>query len=747
MSSARNKISGRHQLQWVVLLLGIAVVLPTVCLLWFMSQAVKNERLVVRQKLIEVYTEQLGNITDKIEQKWAGRLELLDRLGRMNRTPIETFGIVTHRQKETAEQTGCAAVVIYDANGRLLYPIFTSADDYPEKLPDAFNQAWEIEYTEGDYSRAEAYYRRIAEANPSSYTALLALMGRVRCLRKAGQIDGAVEICTDIAYGDRAGQLGHSSISLIVQARVLLVELEKESPTGIKRADLQRLVNSAIDYTPSESTDFLPMPSDSRQFVLGRSLEFLQTSRWSQQFEPEILKAKVLLAAEQLASSAAEQLGGSRTPRTLSTEDVDALVSSFGRILNAIEDSNWPAKLGVDTSVAKRLVEAAQKADSAMERKPRQLAFASRGDDTLFRIPTTEDVFAMYHRAGEYVYLLLQRPENVRSDIGLLEEKLGGFGLSYRVVDETGSYVAGLEQQGQPALFSTALGSFFAGWHLELYSSEANIFAKAASRQIAVYTWTGVLVIFLILAAGGFTARTVTKQIRLNKLKNDFIATVSHELKTPLASMRVLVDTLLEGNIRDQKQADEYLHLTAKENERLSRMIDNFLTFSRMERNKKAFEIIDTNPVTIAADAVEAVRTKFDTAGCGLDVQIEHNLPNVGADHDAMVTVLVNLLDNACKYTYDDKRISLRVYAENKHICFEVADNGVGLTRRRTKKIFERFYQADSSLSRRVEGCGLGLSIVKFIVDAHKGKISVQSKPGKGSTFRVKLPACTNKAD
>jgi len=747
LSSGRAKIGGRHQLQWVVLLLGIAVVLPTVCLLWFMSQAVRNERLVVRQKLIEVYTEQLGDITAKIERKWAEQLELLDRLGRMNRAPIETFGIVSGQEQRGDEGESCCSIVIYDANGRLLYPIPAAEDGYSQKLPDTFNQAWEIEYVEGNYARAEAYYRGIAEKNPGGYPVALARMGQVRCLRKAGQIDRAVKLCSKLAYADTSARPDSASISLTTQARVLLVELEKESQAGVKRADLQRLVNSAIDYTPKEDSDFLPMSSDSRQFLLGKALEFLQTGQWAEQFEPEISRATELLAAEQLASSTVEQLGGSGTSRTLSAEDVHALVSSFGSILEAIQDSNWPAKLGVDTSMAKRLVEAAQKADSSMQRKSGGVSFASRSNDTLFRIIPSKDVFAMYHRTGGYVYLLLQKAESVRSALGPLAEKLSGLGLSCRVVDETGRYVAGLEHQGRPVLFSAGLGRFFPGWRVELYSGEAGIFEKAASRRIAIYTWTGALVIVLILGAGGIAANTVTRQIRLNRLKNNFLATVSHELKTPLASMRILVDTLLEGNIRDRRQADEYLHLTAKENERLSRMIDNFLTFSRMERNKKAFEIADCNPADIAADAVEAVRTKFSTAGCRFDVQIDDNLPDVPADHDAMVTVVVNLLDNACKYTYDDKRISLSVYSEGGYVCFSISDNGVGLTRRQTKKIFARFYQADSSLSRRSEGCGLGLSIVKFIVDAHKGKISVQSKPGKGSSFTVKLAAGIGKAD
>lgn len=244
----------------------------------------------------------------------------------------------------------------------------------------------------------------------------------------------------------------------------------------------------------------------------------------------------------------------------------------------------------------------------------------------------------------------------------------------------------------------------------------------------------------MILTAGGFAGQAVSRQIKLNKLKNDFIATVSHELKTPLASMRVLVDTLLEGNYDDQKQVTEYLRLTSKENERLSRLIDNFLTFSRMERNKQAFDIASVSPAEIANVAAEAMQAKFEKDKVKFSLNISKPLPMINADKDAIVTVLVNLLDNAYKYTGDDKCIELRVFAEDNYVCFLVTDNGIGMTRRQIKRIFDRFYQVDHSLSRQAGGCGLGLSIVKFIVDAHKGKITVESKPGKGSEFTIRVP-------
>jgi two-component system phosphate regulon sensor histidine kinase PhoR len=140
----------------------------------------------------------------------------------------------------------------------------------------------------------------------------------------------------------------------------------------------------------------------------------------------------------------------------------------------------------------------------------------------------------------------------------------------------------------------------------------------------------------------------------------------------------------------------------------------------------------------------EAVRTKYASHNCQFAVDIAENLPEISADHDAMVTVLVNLLDNACKYTSDQKQITLKVFTEGDYICFSVSDNGIGLARRHIRRIFDSFYQVDNSLARKAEGCGLGLSIVKFIVDAHKGKITVESKPGKGSTFAVRIPVWKN---
>ncbi len=245
----------------------------------------------------------------------------------------------------------------------------------------------------------------------------------------------------------------------------------------------------------------------------------------------------------------------------------------------------------------------------------------------------------------------------------------------------------------------------------------------------------------LSLIAAAFIGR----QMKLARLKNDLIANVTHELKTPLASMRVLVDTLIDGRLPEESQRREYLEMIAKENIRLSRLIDNFLTYSRIERSKIAFVMEDADPADIAADAAEALQERLASPNCHFESKIAPDLPPINADRDAMVSALLNLLDNALKYSGDEKEISLRVFGQGGKVRFEVADNGVGLSRGELKRIFDRFYQADLKLSRQAGGCGLGLGIVKFIAESHGGSIHATSRAKEGSVFTIEIPAANER--
>jgi signal transduction histidine kinase len=281
------------------------------------------------------------------------------------------------------------------------------------------------------------------------------------------------------------------------------------------------------------------------------------------------------------------------------------------------------------------------------------------------------------------------------------------------------------------------LTSGLPGWGLALSLDDDRIFDTETAKHVKLLVAVACTVIAAMSVLSLIIARSFGKQVQLTRLKNDLVANVSHELKTPLTAMRALVDTLLDTERFDEKTTREYLQLLATENARLSRLIENFLAFSRLERNKFKFQFESIDPRQVVDGAVAAMGERAGK----VTVEAASQIPSIRGDHDALVTAVLNLLDNAWKYSGDEKHIVLRTEARNGVVCFAVGDNGIGLSPGETKRVFRRFYQTDQRLARTAGGCGLGLSIVQSIVEAHHGSVRVQSEAGFGSTFTIEIPA------
>jgi signal transduction histidine kinase len=313
--------------------------------------------------------------------------------------------------------------------------------------------------------------------------------------------------------------------------------------------------------------------------------------------------------------------------------------------------------------------------------------------------------------------------------------------IDARASDE-GVRVAVFEPGREPdrAFVTLPAGKHLPGWQLALsFEDREQLETQAREKRIA-YLTTGVLIAVAMMALAAFVVGAVRRQERLTRLKNDLLATVSHELKTPLSSMRLLVETLLEADRLDPARVREYLELISKENARLSRLIESFLTFSKLEREKGPIERHQHDPHPLADAAVEAAGDRLSAPNCTFALQVEPDLPTVDVDREAFVTVLLNLLENAWKYTGEEKRIEMRVYRDDAQVCFSVKDDGIGLSGKDQERIFDSFYQVDQRLARSGSGVGLGLAIVNHIVRAHNGSVSVASETGSGSTFTVRLP-------
>src|SRR5437879_2891735 len=244
-----------------------------------------------------------------------------------------------------------------------------------------------------------------------------------------------------------------------------------------------------------------------------------------------------------------------------------------------------------------------------------------------------------------------------------------------------------------------------------------------------------------LLLAGGLllTYRNVSKEMALARLKSDFVSNVSHELRTPLSLIRLYAETLEMGRLNSQEKYQEYYCIIRKESERLSALINNILDFSRIEAGRKEYDFRDTDMRELVRNTLESYRYQIEQHGFTFEEKIDP-VPPMRVDREAMARSIVNLVNNALKYSQDRKYIGVNLYRENGAVKLEVIDHGIGIPSQEQQKIFEKFYRVGDPLVHNTKGSGLGLSLVRHIVQAHGGEVIVDSAPGQGSKFTITLP-------
>lgn len=244
-----------------------------------------------------------------------------------------------------------------------------------------------------------------------------------------------------------------------------------------------------------------------------------------------------------------------------------------------------------------------------------------------------------------------------------------------------------------------------------------------------------------LLLAGGLwlTYHNVSKELALARLKSDFVSNVSHELRTPLSLIRLYAETLEMGRLKTTEKCQEYYQIIRKESERLTALINNILDFSRIEAGRKEYDFRDTDLRELVENTLESYRYQIEQHGFTLEEKIDP-VPAIRIDREAIARSLVNLVNNALKYSQDRKFIGVNLFRENGSVKLEVIDHGIGIPVREQERIFEKFYRVGDPLVHNTKGSGLGLSLVRHIAHAHGGEVSVDSAPGQGSKFTIELP-------
>jgi signal transduction histidine kinase len=280
----------------------------------------------------------------------------------------------------------------------------------------------------------------------------------------------------------------------------------------------------------------------------------------------------------------------------------------------------------------------------------------------------------------------------------------------------------------------------FPPWSLELYEQDPRLFETLLTSRRGIYLYMFILLAGILIFGLTLTIRIVTHEFELGKMKSDFVSTVSHEFKSPLTSIRQLAEMLQTGRVPSDERRQRYYNVLLEQSERLSLLIDNILDFAKMEEGKKEFEfeMVDMGP--LLEELISTIQQQVRHEGFTLQAEIDKDLPSIQVDRSAITQAITNLIDNAIKYSGEAKKIYVRGFTEDQHLVIAVQDFGVGIKTGEIDKVFERFYRGGDELTRTVKGSGLGLTLVKQIVQTHHGSVLVESKPGSGSTFSIKLP-------
>jgi signal transduction histidine kinase len=350
-------------------------------------------------------------------------------------------------------------------------------------------------------------------------------------------------------------------------------------------------------------------------------------------------------------------------------------------------------------------------------------------------------VFVLWRGSSARAIGLVAGPAHVEHAwLGDLAPQLEREGVRVALADAEGNtLLAQITGSQRPQALRTAEETRLP-WTLRVASADpAAAFAQLAGRRRLVLLGLGVAALIILLGLYAVT-RAVSREMEVARLKSDFVAAVSHEFRTPLTTMRQLTEMLAGGRVASDERRATYYETIKRESERLQRLVEGLLDFGRMEAGALEFRPEPLDATRLVTELVGEFRSEVAGRGYEVALRAENGACTVRADREALCRAVWNLLDNAVKYSPDHRTVLVTVASEENRVAIRVKDHGVGIPASERERMFEKFVRGSASDVRAVKGTGIGLAMVRHIVNGHHGEIRVESEPGEGSTFTILLP-------
>lgn len=257
-----------------------------------------------------------------------------------------------------------------------------------------------------------------------------------------------------------------------------------------------------------------------------------------------------------------------------------------------------------------------------------------------------------------------------------------------------------------------------------------------------LYLIIGLSVLMLLVASWGY--QNIKREVELAQIKSDFVSNVSHELRTPLALINMFAETLTMGRVNSEEKRNEYYNIIHNETERLSKIVNKILSFSKIEAGKWKYNFVKTDINPLTEKIYNSYKYHLENSGFEILFLPSDEKLDAKIDSEAVSEALINLIDNSVKYSSGIKKIKLKTGRTDNSVYIEVEDSGLGISKEEQNKIFDKFYRSSTGNIHNTKGTGLGLTLVKYIIDAHKGEIKLSSELGKGSRFSLYFPVNNN---
>jgi signal transduction histidine kinase len=331
-------------------------------------------------------------------------------------------------------------------------------------------------------------------------------------------------------------------------------------------------------------------------------------------------------------------------------------------------------------------------------------------------------------------YLIHQEIKRILDEFPFSQE------MSLSISNLSGEHLIqiGDPSSGNP-MVATYFDENFPPWRVDFFSAHEGD-SGVMNLRTSFYFWTILTILILLIFGTALVIRTVSHEMEILRLKSDFVSSVSHEFKTPITAIKTLMERLLQGKVRSLDKRKKYYSIISKDVDKLGNLVRNILDYSKVDAEAKRYDFRKTDiGQQIREETANFNRDKIYEK-FQIKTQVEPGIPPLYIDREAFSLALSNLLENAVKFSPDQKAVLVKAEQAGEFICVDVTDKGVGIDPQEMDKIFDKFYQGKNTDQKSFRGTGLGLTLVKHVMDAHEGKVKVKSQMGEGSTFSLIFP-------